>query len=1627
MIGEGNPVNVQTPCPAPASLQALLDGKLPAAEEGPLSAHLESCVRCQQSLEGLVAGGDSWANLPDCLRHDATPSGEALRQALARAAQPTHVGETNPETLREADLPQGFLDPAEDKGGLGRLGPYKVRKVLGRGGMGVVLLAFDPALHREVAIKVMAPQLASLPSARQRFTREAQAAAQIAHDNVVTIHAVAEFKGLPYLVMQYVAGPSLEGSLSSGPLPIAEVVRVGREAARGLQAAHDRGLVHRDVKPANILVEVGSGTVKLTDFGLARAADDVRLTQSGAVAGTPLYMAPEQVRGETVDYRADLFSLGSVLYALCTGKPPFEAGNTLALLRKIADERPPSARAANPAVPRWLDAVIARLHAGDPGKRFGSAAEVVALLERHLAGLLKSVPVAQPLTVPGAPTVSRRPLASASRRLLAAVAAAVLLVGLGVAAFLVVPSMWGNKKAPPTGPAPYAGNTAPQARSETPAPAPAVPVVAEDKEKLARLTQEKLATYCYRCHGENGTVEGGLNYLMDSAKLVARKKVKPGEPASSRLLRRVVEGEMPPEGENPRPTKEDIALLERWVAAGAPAFAPPQAPRTFLSPAHMAQSIRDDLAKRKERDRRFTRYFTLTHLYNAGLSEDELQTYRNGLSKLLNSLSWEKDIVVPVPVDAARTVLRIDLRDYRWTAKEWDALLAVNPYGVEGQSDHPQYASEVTATSLPHLRGDWFVATASRPPLYHQLLQLPTQERELEKLLHIDAEADVRSDKVARAGFTDSGVSRNNRLIERHQTAYGAYWKSYDFAENTGEQNLFERPLGPGTDERSFRHVGGEIIFNLPNGLQGYMLVKGNGQRIDKGPTEVVSDPKRPDRAVENGLSCMSCHSRGINPKADQIRAHVLANRKAFGNEEVDSILALYPEAEAFKGLQRKDAERFEKAAAATGAKVGTTEPVMALAAQFEGPLDLRRAAAELGLTPEEFRARLDDSPEIGRAIGALKLPGGTVQRQTLVQVFPDMVREWELGAQVGGAGPQGEAVPLGGASPLPPYFEGADAGVSLKDGLRLKSQSYLRTKDSDLLKGDFAFEVVFEIEPGENIMVIGLGAAKQSIGWRIHRPDLNGGSVTFGKTGAGEEGVGKVSRMGIHVFRIERRGNTLTFSLHAQANAASSEVVNRTIPDLKAFAPFLTDANPVIFLGNGGKLKQVRLRTTPSRVAAPPADTAPPRNPTAPSRLLVIGFQPHSPKEEKEPVALSGPVADTTVGGAGRYLILRLAGKKKLGVFDVQQGKVTRELPLLEEDCQIAAGAERLVVVYPAGKLLQLWSLKTFEKERTVALPERLAQDKVGQISMGSASAGPLFALVGMKQTVLVDLATLEVKDVGWKNWGPSGAWGPVHLRSSPDGKVLLGWGGGWAGLEAALFDNGRQVGGHAGFPFSAGVFALPSADARLIFAPGMIANRGGAHSPFPGHVYLVPAVEPGFFLALRSSRELPWTNLGPLSLPPVIEVALYTDERQRLFFLKDIEDFKAGSDLPWEKRVFCYPSAGLLITLSAQKDRLVLRRVDLAEQLEKSGADYLAVVSRPPRARAGTLFTYKVDIRSKKGGVRVKLESGPEGMKVTSDGRVSWSVPAKPGSPEADVVLTIQDASGQELSHRFAIALSE
>jgi WD40 repeat protein len=534
------------------------------------------------------------------------------------------------------------------------------------------------------------------------------------------------------------------------------------------------------------------------------------------------------------------------------------------------------------------------------------------------------------------------------------------------------------------------------------------PLIRADDATLARKAREVLQANCYRCHGQEGAVEGGMNYILDRDKLVARKKVIPGDAAGSPLYKRVAAGKMPPPSEKVRPSEADVAVLKQWITEGA-ANANSTSPRTFLTETDTNAAILADLESMEKRPRRFMRYFTVAHLLNQGLGDDELTTYRVALSKLLNSLSWHPRITQPKPIDAAKTLFRIDVRDFMWDATLWNRVLADYPYAVQPDSATARAVAVATATRAPVIRADWFIATASRPPLYQDLLQLPNNASELERQLRVDVALNIQQERVARAGFNGSGISRNNRMLERHDSVHGAYWRSYDFNEVPqnltdrdtllpDRRNLFAYPLGPGFTDNTFQHAGGEIIFNLPNSLQGYMLVNAKNERVDKAPTAIVSDPKRPDRAVETGISCMSCHLPGIHIKADQIRAHVAKNPKNFPKATRELVNALYPPEEKMKALMEEDSKRYLKALEKTGVHLGTFEPVMTMTLRYEADVDLATAASEAGMNPDDFLKALNRSESLASNLGALKINGGTVQRQVFVQAFADVIRALRLG-----------------------------------------------------------------------------------------------------------------------------------------------------------------------------------------------------------------------------------------------------------------------------------------------------------------------------------------------------------------------------------------------------------------------------------------------------------------------------------------------------------------------------------------------------------------------------------------------------------------------------------------------------
>ena len=354
--------------PDPAGRAAYLDRA--CGGDAALGAEVEALLRLHDSADSLL---DRPAVAP-------LDPGAMATQELVDEGKPADRADPE-ETL-------AFLAPPQRQGSLGQIGHYEVLEVLGRGGFGVVLRAFDEVLGPRGGGQGAGPEMAATSPARKRFLREARSSAKVRHENVVQVHAV-EDRPFPYLVMEFVPGETLQERLDrTGPLEVPEVLQIGRQIAEGLAAAHASGLIHRDIKPANILIESGPHPhVKITDFGLARAADDASLTRSGLVAGTPMFMSPEQARGERVDHRTDLFSLGSVLYAMCSGRPPFCAGNTFAVLKRVAEDTPRPIPEVIPEVPPWLCGIIARLHAKEPGDRLDSAREVADLLAHGATGM----------------------------------------------------------------------------------------------------------------------------------------------------------------------------------------------------------------------------------------------------------------------------------------------------------------------------------------------------------------------------------------------------------------------------------------------------------------------------------------------------------------------------------------------------------------------------------------------------------------------------------------------------------------------------------------------------------------------------------------------------------------------------------------------------------------------------------------------------------------------------------------------------------------------------------------------------------------------------------------------------------------------------------------------------------------------------------------------------------------------------------------------------------------------------------------------------------------------------------------------------------------------------------------
>lgn len=478
---------------------------------------------------------------------------------------------------------------------------------------------------------------------------------------------------------------------------------------------------------------------------------------------------------------------------------------------------------------------------------------------------------------------------------------------------------------------------------------------------LAEAAEAVFKRHCLRCHSGEGS-EGGDFSVLNLEHLTAAELLVPSELDKSLLYQRMADNDMPPRSIPIRPQPEEIAAVSAWIAAGAPPF-PLRESRPFLELSLVMSAVRDHLRWADPDDRPYLRYFTLHHLHNnPRMSAADLRLYRAALSKAINSLSWKNNLVLPQAIDETAafaedqqqflqaTLFVIDVRDLDWDRHDqWHRMLKYYPYGLSYRT-HPDEGlrrlndelRELAESDLPIVRADWFVATATRPPLYHEMLQLPESEQELEHLLKVDARDNFlqpKPERFARGGIAKSGVSGQNRLLERHAAAYGAYWKSYDFRPFSPRTKLTRYPLGPLNlfppgqhpyPHNAFQHDGGEMIFHLPNGLQGYFLTDGHGTRIDEGPIDVVSDPLKTSGTplIVNGVSCMSCHKQGTIDFADMIRT----GSSLVGEPEL-VVRRIYPEQKHLDALLAEDRRRFMTALTAC------TGPFLQQEADAEKPL----------------------------------------------------------------------------------------------------------------------------------------------------------------------------------------------------------------------------------------------------------------------------------------------------------------------------------------------------------------------------------------------------------------------------------------------------------------------------------------------------------------------------------------------------------------------------------------------------------------------------------------------------------------------------------------------------------------
>jgi serine/threonine-protein kinase len=566
--------------------------------------------------------------------------------------------------------------------------------------------------------------------------------------------------------------------------------------------------------------------------------------------------------------------------------------------------------------------------------------------------------------------------------------------------------------------APALTETVTATKATPPPAAPAAPAPSS-----ADRAREVFDSQCAQCHG--GTKPEADFRINDREGLLAKGLVVANEPDKSELLKRLTAAtdRMPPEGGGRRAlTPEEIAAVRGWIQEGAPAFEDlVPAPPGRVGDEYVLRSILADVRKLAGAGERLEayRYFSLNHLLAGGITPADLEAHRQALTLVANHLSRKAEFSVPRAVEETGTVFRLDISKLGWDRQRlqkkdggsgqctpFDLVLLDYPYGMiyDGSDTYRQLVAEYLTPirqvrPVAFVRADWFVNAAARPPLYEDLLQLPANFEALQKQLGVDVADNQKNFRARRAGFTHSNVSRNNRIVERHEPDNSAYlWVSYDYKSNKGTDNIFQDPV-------HLNATGGEMIFSLPNGMQGFYVANGKGTRLEAAPTEIVTDKFASDQTVRNGLACMRCHgSNGMKPFRDDVRQVLLQMPGSTVDFDRQEALRLFPAQAEIDRLRDRDAGTFRRSLGRLfdGKPVDVSDVVDRVSRRFlDTPLNVRVVAEELsaggpGQVEKSFQGR-DLS-----AVGLMGLAsGGTVRRDTWEDYYDQVAERFGRGLPV--------------------------------------------------------------------------------------------------------------------------------------------------------------------------------------------------------------------------------------------------------------------------------------------------------------------------------------------------------------------------------------------------------------------------------------------------------------------------------------------------------------------------------------------------------------------------------------------------------------------------------------------------